>query len=274
MHLLTHLSPFSYSISEHRLLERGKGKEESHLEMNQTHYYFIIFISYHHLHIPLEASAVCSGTVDQAKMLFLCYGWKPKMEIWPLLIKQSWSISDIKVYILFIIQQTRRQGFAPEGTPLQFSSLWSSLLNHENLSTENMKVKNDNTQNHHFWLEGCMWSSNIIMLIAKLYVLIPEAVSEWFASWWKDRGFLSALNHAVMLSFPAQDLWHLSRFDPSLSRTRQHRQWKLFNYTNKNAQSKPLMEAEQLYFQLFLSPIPLAALWWQSQQWRLHGKQA
>lgn len=41
----------------------------------------LLSISYHHLHILLEASAVCSGTVDLAKMLFLCYGWKPKMEI-------------------------------------------------------------------------------------------------------------------------------------------------------------------------------------------------
>ena len=34
---------FFLSISEHRLLERGKGKEESQLEMDQTRYYFTIF---------------------------------------------------------------------------------------------------------------------------------------------------------------------------------------------------------------------------------------
>lgn len=31
------------SISEHRLLERVKGKEESHIEMGQTDYYFTVF---------------------------------------------------------------------------------------------------------------------------------------------------------------------------------------------------------------------------------------
>lgn len=131
------------SISEHRLLERGKGKEESRLEMNKHIIISLFSVSYHHLHILLEASAVCSGTVDLAKMLFLCYGCKPKMEIWPLLIKQSWSISDIKVYILFIIQQTWRHSFASEETALQFDVLQTSLPDHKNLAlkTQRWKVK-------------------------------------------------------------------------------------------------------------------------------------
>lgn len=66
------------------------------------------------------------------------------MEIWPLLIKQSWSIGDIEVYILFIIQQTWRHTFALEEMALQFDVLQTSLPNHNNLAIENTKAKSEN----------------------------------------------------------------------------------------------------------------------------------
>lgn len=178
------------------------------------------------------------------------------MEIWPLLIKHRWSISDMKVYILFVIQQTWRHTFASEETALRFDVLQTSLPNHKNLGIGNTKVESENTQISVPDWKDAHESCNIIILISKLLslvvcFLIPGAVSEPFVSWWKDRSFASSLNHAVTF-VPAKDLWHLSRFDPGISQN-QNFQWKLFNYTNKNVLSKPLMEVEQIYFQPFLS---------------------
>lgn len=99
---------------------------------------------------------------------------------------------------------------------LQFNILWTSRPNHKNLGTENTKVKNDNIQSIISYWKGVCERCNAIILILKLDFLIPGAASELFASWWKDRSFLSTLNHAATFS-PAEDLWHLSRFDPSTS---------------------------------------------------------
>lgn len=151
------------------------------------------------------------------------------------------------------------------------------FANHKNLGIENTKVRSENIQNNiPDWKDACE-SCNIIILISKLLLLvvcflIPGPVSVSFASWRKDRIFPLFLNHAVIF-VPAKDLWHLSRFDSSISQN-QHFQWKLFNYTNKIVLSKPLMEVEQLYFQLFPSTSPLTLLWCQSQRWKLHSEQA
>lgn len=110
------------------------------------------------------------------------------MEIWPLLRLQISSISDIKVYILFIIQQAWRHTFASEETELQFDALQTSQANHKNLGIENTKVKSEDTQISIPHWKDAHESCNTRILISKLLsvcFLIPGAVSELFASWWQ-----------------------------------------------------------------------------------------
>lgn len=157
MHLLINLFFFFPSISEHRLLEREKGKEENHLEMDQTHYYFTIFsllpssshssrgfcCLFRHRGSSQDVVFVLWLETKNGNMTFvnkaeLKYRWH--RSIYPL-----YYSTDLKAYFCF-----RRNGitiwcFANQSTKSQESCHW--------------KHKGEKWKyiNQHSWLEGCMW---------------------------------------------------------------------------------------------------------------------